>query len=137
MRRFHLLPVLFGLMLATAAAAEDFDGSKPMECTALKGHDCLADKNQCSKLKPEGDKAPVLKIDVAAKQVRSPYRTDLLPIGNVTSNEESLVLQGTNLQFAWSALINRATGAMTLAIGDRKGAYVIFGQCKLAAAAQP
>ena len=137
MRGYPLLAPLFALLFATAVAAEDFDGSKPMECTAIKGHDCLPDKNSCSRIKPEGKKMPVLGIDVAAKQVRAPFRTDLLPIGNVTSNEESLVLQGTNLQFAWSAVIKRSTGDMTLTIGDRKGAYVIFAQCAVAAPPQP
>ena len=53
MRGFHLISLLL-VLLTSVAAAEDFDGSAPMECTALKGHDCLADKNQCSRLKPEG-----------------------------------------------------------------------------------
>jgi hypothetical protein len=79
----------------------------------------------------------VLGIDVANKQVRSPCRTALLSILHTTSNRESLVLQGADLQFAWSALIHRTTGAMTISIADRKGAYVIFGQCKLAPAEPP
>ena len=79
----------------------------------------------------------MLGVDVANKQVKSPYRTALLPITNVTNNKENLVLQGTDLQFAWSALIHRTTGAMTISIADRKGAYVIFAQCKLSAPATP
>jgi hypothetical protein len=39
------------------------------------------------------------------------------------------------LKFAWSAIVNRKTGAFTLAVADREGAYVIFGKCKVAAAA--
>jgi hypothetical protein len=133
MRGLHFTPIVLALCLATVAAAEEFDGSVPMECTALKGHDCLPDQKQCNRLKPEGGKNPVLGIDVANKQVRSPYRTSLLSILHTTTNQESLVLQGADLQFAWSALINKATGAMTVSIADRKGAYVVFGQCKLAA----
>ena len=48
------LTSLLLVFLASVAAAEDFDGSLPMECTAQKGHDCLPEKNQCSRLKPEG-----------------------------------------------------------------------------------
>jgi len=44
------------------------------------------------------------------------------------------VLQGADLQFAWSALINKKSGAMTISIADRKGAYIVFGQCKVAEA---
>ncbi len=134
MRGLQLTSVIVAIFFVSMAAAEEFDGSVPMECTALKGHDCLPDNNQCGRLKPEGGKNPVLRIDVANKQVKSPYRTSLLAILHTTTNKESLVLQGADLQFAWSALINRMTGAMTVSIADRKGAYVIFGQCKLAPA---
>ena len=34
----------------------------------------------------------------------------------------------------WSGLIKRATGEMTITLADTKGAYVAFGQCKIAGA---
>ena len=118
--------------IATVAVAEEFDGSVPMDCTALKGHDCLPTENKCNRLKPESDVAPVFGIDVAKKEVRSPFRTSVLPIQHVTQNKDSVVLQGTDLQFAWSAVIHRTKGTMTITVADRKGAYVVFGQCKVA-----
>jgi hypothetical protein len=42
-------------------------------------------------------------------------------------------MQGTSLELVWSATIHRKTGRFTAAVTDREGAYVIFGQCKLAA----
>ena len=78
-----------------------------------------------------------MRIDFANKTVKTPYRTDLLPIQNSASNAEQLIMQGTDLKFAWSAIVNRKTGAMNLAIADRTGAYVIFGQCKVASTATP
>lgn len=132
MRARHLLSLIFATLLSSTASAGPFDGSKPLECTAVSGHDCLPDQKQCSRLQPEGGKQPVLKIDVAKKTVQSPYRTALLPILHTATNREALVLQGADLQFAWSALINQTSGAVTVSIGDRKGAYVVFGQCKVA-----
>ena len=44
------------------------------------------------------------------------------------------MLQGADLTNAWSALIDRKTGALTVALADRLGAYVVFGQCKVAEA---
>jgi hypothetical protein len=114
------------------AYAEQFDGSQPLECTAIKGHDCLSTETNCGPLKPESDKPKPFLIDAAKKQIRSPYRTSLLPIAYTTTNRESLVLLGADLLFAWSALINKTTGALTLSVSDRKGAYVVFGQCKVA-----
>jgi len=32
---------------------------------------------------------------------------------------------------AWSAVVKRASGKVTVTIADRMGAYVIFGQCKM------
>ena len=73
-------------------------------------------------------------IDPPGKTVKSPYRTDLLPIANSAINNEQLQLQGTSEKFAWSAVVNRGTGKLTITIADRMGAYVIFGQCKAAGA---
>jgi hypothetical protein len=44
---------------------------------------------------------------------------------------KQLQLQGTSEKFAWSAVVNRKTGKVTVTIADRVGAYVIFGQCKV------
>jgi len=48
-------------------------------------------------------------------------------LNSATNNEQ---LQGTAEKFAWSAVVNRQTGKVTVTIADRVGAYVIFGQCK-------
>lgn len=132
MRVLRPASIVLALALSTVAVAEDFDGSKPMQCTAQKGHDCLPDQKQCGRLKPEGDQPPVFGIDVAKKEIHSPFRTELLSILHTANNKDSLVLQGADLQNAWSMLIHRTTGGFRLAIADRKGAYVVFGQCKLA-----
>jgi hypothetical protein len=123
--------------LAMAAMAEDFDGSKPMICTPVQGHDCLPTEKSCKALEPRLEKANDFGFDIANKVVWSPYRTKNLPIEHVSTNAESLVLQGTTLQLVWSGTIHRKTGRMTIAVTDREGAYVVFGQCKLGSIAQP
>jgi hypothetical protein len=134
MRALHSVSIVLGMSLATAAAAGDFDGAVPLSCTVVKGHDCLPTKAACGPLKPETDIAPVYGIDFAKKEVRSPFRRALLPVNHSTTNKDSLVLQGADLQFAWSALIDRKTGALTVSVADSQGAYVAFGQCKVAKA---
>ncbi len=124
------------LLTTTAAGAEPFDGSQPMSCEPTVGHDCLPKENSCKQLQPEEGKDLTLHIDVKNKSLRTPYRYDALPIQNVGTNRASLALQGTSLELVWSATVHRATGRLTLAIADREGAYVIFGQCKIAAAAE-
>ncbi len=59
--------------------------------------------------------------------MRSPFRTALLQVTHTTVTSESLILQGADLLFAWSALIKKHSGLLTIAITDREGAYVVFG----------
>jgi hypothetical protein len=133
MKVFLWASIALALSMGTATAAEPFDGSQPMSCKPLKGHDCLPGEDSCKPLKPESgkDQNAELGIDVAKLAIHSPFRTSVLPIQHATQNRESLVLQGADLQFAWSTVVNRTTGAMTLTIADRKGAYVVFGQCRI------
>jgi hypothetical protein len=131
MKNTSRLVLGLGLAFSAVAAAADFDGTTPLKCTGLEGYTCEPGK-ACSKVKPESNTPPVVTIDPANKTVKTPYRTDLLPIANSASNNEQLQLQGTSEKFAWSTIINRKTGKLTVTIADRMGAYVIFGQCKAA-----
>jgi hypothetical protein len=117
-----------------AIAAEEFNGSRPMDCEPLSGHDCLPTEKACKPLKAEPGKKLNLHVDVANMSLKTPYRNDTLPIQSFSFNTKSLVLQGTSLELVWSATIHRTTGRLTMAIADREGAYVIFGQCKLSGA---
>jgi hypothetical protein len=133
--RKHMRHLILGLgvVVSAGAAAADFDGSTALSCTGVSGYSCEPDK-ACSKTKPESNAAPVVLIDPSNKTVKTPYRTDLLPIATSTINNEQLQFQGTANKFAWSAVVNRTTGKLTVTIADRVGAYVIFGQCKVAGA---
>jgi len=133
MNRSAGLSLLF--IAATALGAEPFTGNAPMVCAAQQGHDCLPTEKSCKPLQPEAGKDMNLYIDVQAMSVKTPYRNDKLQISSFSFNDKSLVLQGTSLQLVWSATIHRTTGKLSIAITDREGAYVIFGQCKLADAA--
>lgn len=132
MRTLQPVSIVLALSMAAVAGAADFDGSVPLTCTVEKGHDCLPTEATCNILKPETDIAPIYQVDAAKKEIRSPFRTALLKVVHTTLNKDSLVLQGGDLTAAWSALIDRKTGALTVALGDSKGAYVVFGQCKVA-----
>jgi hypothetical protein len=120
-----------GVLVSAAAGAADFDGSTALSCTGLSGYSCEPDK-ACHKVKPESSAAPVVRIDPPNKTIKTPYRTDLLPIENSATNNEQLRFQGTSAKFAWSAIVNRNTGKVTITVADRMGAYVIFGECKVA-----
>jgi hypothetical protein len=132
MRALQLVSIVLATLCATAAAAADFDGSVPLTCTVETAHDCLPTNAACTRVKPETNIAPIFAIDFAKKEVKSPFRTNLLPLTSTSTNKNALVIQGADLLLAWSAQINIKTGAMTAAISDSKGAYVAFGTCKVA-----
>ena len=134
MKTVRLIPRLMlgsGLLLSAVAVAADFDGSAPFNCTGRAGYTCEPGKG-CSRVKQESEATGgQIAIDPANKTVKTSYRTDLLPIANSVVNNEQLQLQGTSEKFAWSAVVNRKTGKVTITVADRVGAYVIFGQCKV------
>ena len=134
MRAGQTVSIVLAIGMAAVASAEDFDGSVPLTCTAQQGHDCLPTATSCSRLKPETNIEPVYQVDFARKEIRSPFRASLLKIRNQTSYRDLLMLQGAELTAAWSATIDRKTGALTVALADSQGAYVVFGQCKATAA---
>ena len=133
MRMLRSVSIVLAASWATVAAAGDFDGALPLTCTIVKAHDCLPEMEVCARPKQETSIAPIFGIDFAKKEVRSPFRTKILAVNNTAMKKDSLVLQGVDPDgtVAWSALVDRKTGALTVAIGDSKGSYVAFGQCKV------
>jgi hypothetical protein len=123
-----------GVFVAGAAlGAEPFNGSQPIDCKPIAGHDCLPTEQACKPLKPEAGKDLTLHVDVNKMTIKTPYRNDAMPIQAFSFNAKSLILQGTSLEMVWSATIHRTTGRLTMGIVDREGAYIVFGECSLAA----
>jgi hypothetical protein len=133
MNKFCVLSIAL-LLAATARAGDVFDGSRPMDCKPLQTHDCLPSEKTCKPLKPEAGKDQTLHVDIAKMSVKTPFRNDTLPIASFAFNTASLVIQGTTLEVVWSATIHRTNGKLIVAITDREGANVIFGQCALSGA---
>jgi hypothetical protein len=133
MKKLYLLSL--ALVATTATGAEQFNGSQPMVCEPSKGFDCLPTENNCTPLKPEKSRDLRVHIDVSKMELKSPNRTAPVPIASFGFNQKSLVMQGTASELVWSATIHRETGRLTLAMADREGAYVVFGQCKIEGAA--
>ena len=129
------LLILLAVSATSCAIAQELDGSAPLSCKVSGAFDCLPGQSSCAKLVPESKIDPVYTVNVAGKEVHSPFRTSLLTIAHSTTNKESLVLQGADSASAWSAMIKKANGEMTITVADRKGAYVAFGQCAVAKAA--
>ena len=138
MKLVHRAILAMGLAVSSVAAAADIDGTVPLTCTHSAGFDCTPEK-ACGKLKPESPPPPggfKMDIDFANKIVKTPYhQTNLLAVQNTAINDDQLILQGASDKFAWSSVVLRKSGKITITVADLKGAYIIFGQCKVAAPA--
>ena len=124
-----------GLLLwsvSTAALASDFDGSKNLICEQKVVHDCLPGGKCKDQKASEAGIATSVSIDFAKKEVRTPYRTKPLPVGAVQVTKTQLIAQGMDGRMGWTSVIQLEGGALAIAIADLKGAYVLFGQCKVA-----
>lgn len=115
------------LGLAPAAAAEDFDGSKPLVCAPVRAIDCVPG-SPCIAATPDEMGAPrFLRIDFAGKKIIGPHR--VARIASSTSSETQLLLQGVELGHAFALALDRTDGTMTATLNDAVGAFVLFGSC--------
>jgi hypothetical protein len=125
---------LFRIALAGAALAHapmawagDFDGSKRLICATVQAMECVAGED-CSKGLAADIGAPTfMRIDLDQKSVIGPKRTSTAHFVDTTGTQ--LLLQGTELGFGWSIVVDQEDGSMSAALVDRDGAFVLFGTC--------
>jgi hypothetical protein len=127
-RRLGFLAALALLALgAVPARAGDFDGSRVLICAPVQAFDCAAGED-CGKGLPDEIGAPAfMRIDVANKAVVGPKRTTSILF--VDKSDTQLLLQGTELGYAWSIAVDQETGRMTATLANRENAIVLFGAC--------
>ena len=112
---------------ATSAVAADFDGSKRLICATIEARDCVSGE-ECVKGLPEDVGAPAfLRIDFERKAMVGPQRTT--PILFMEKNERQVLLQGTELGYAWAFVLDQTNGKFSASLTDYDGAFVLFGSC--------
>lgn len=124
------------LVVATAAvlawtaglgAAADFDGSKLLICANIEAADCGAGQ-ACTKGHPDDFGVPAfIRIDFLKKSIVGPKRTT--PILKLEKSPEQLLLQGTEMGYAWSLALDTGSGKLASTLVDRDGIIVLFGAC--------
>jgi hypothetical protein len=127
MTRFLYLVAALAWLTAGAATAGDFDGSKLLICAPVEAIDCAAGE-ACTKGRPEDIGAPnFLRIDFAHKVIVGPKRTT--PILSMDKSDAQILLQGTELGYSWTLVLDQESGAMTATLVNREEAFVLFGSC--------
>jgi hypothetical protein len=130
--------LILSVVVAPAAPAGDFDGSRPMLCSVIK----------VIELTPAADGAvsaesvglpQFLRVDVAKKKVWPAMDKEgkrVSEIKRVERLDGKLILQGADAGIAdkrdgtgWSAMISEATGKFTVTMARENEAFVVFGAC--------
>lgn len=138
MKKTILSTCIFLGLSATAAA--DFDGSKPMLCSAVSVNECVPGGICEQVLNAEVGAPDFFRIDVRKKTMTGTANGAERPPNKIESSAvlgNSLFLQGkaSGLEhlpedsLAWSVSVNQDTGDMVLAASGDEVAFVIFGSC--------
>jgi hypothetical protein len=128
MKRFnHLFLAAALCAFALPALSADFDGSKPLICSAIEANDCALGAD-CQKGLAENLNMPqFIRLDFTKKTMSSGGRSS--PIHHQVREGGMLVMQGFENYRAWSITINETTGKLVGAIaGDQEG-FLVFGAC--------
>ena len=115
------------LALTTWASAADFDGSKALICATVEAHACGVGE-VCVRDLPDSFGVPqFMRIDFANKTIAGPKRSTA--IREIDKGADQLLLQGTELGYAWSIALDKTSGEMALTLVNRDDVFVVFGNC--------
>jgi len=127
MKLFHILILSIAFLSAGSASAGDFDGSKVLICAPIEVSDC-APGETCRKGAPADVGVPAfIRIDIAKKSVVGPKRTT--PIVSIEKSEQQILLQGTELGYAWTLVLDQDSGELSGSFLNREDVFVLFGSC--------
>jgi len=127
MRRFLYMVAALVVITARTASAGDFDGSKLLICAPVEAIDCAAGED-CTKGRPDDIGAPnFLRIDFAQKVIVGPQRTT--PIVSMDKSDNQFLLQGKELGYGWTLVLDQESGTMTATLVNREEVFVLFGSC--------
>ena len=127
MKLFSVVILSTAFLVAGLASAGDFDGSKILICAPVEAIDC-APGEICRKGAPADVGLPAfIRIDIAKMVMIGPKRT--APIVSIERSEKQILLQGTELGFAWTIALDQNSGEMSGSLVNREEVFVFFGSC--------
>lgn len=128
MKRFNLKMTAAALCAAAMPVlAADFDGSKPLICSAIEAHDCELGIS-CLRAVPEDLNVPqFIRMNFTDKTLSARGRTSQMQ--GFQRSAGMLILQGFENNRAFSITINEQSGKLVGAIAADEEGYMIFGAC--------
>ncbi|KVZ78709.1 hypothetical protein WL22_05175 [Burkholderia ubonensis] len=115
------------LLVCADASAGDFDGSKPLLCATIDAHACDPGLVCVHALPAELGAPRFLSIDFAKKTVTGSSRSS--PIHFMEKAQTQIAMQGTELGYAWTLVLDTRDGTMTATLVNRDDAVMVFGNC--------
>lgn len=135
MMMYRLSTTLMAMTLGVGAVSSAIAADETIEmltCSIVSSVDCEA-YGDCHDVTPmELDLPPLFTIDLVAKEIRPakgmvPDRTTQFSQMSVVDN--ALLIAAQDGETAWSAVISRETGRMSVAVSGIDHAIVLFGHC--------
>jgi hypothetical protein len=114
-------------MAAAPAVCADFDGSKPLICSAIESHDCELGATCVRGLAEDINAPQFIRLDFAAKTMSARGRSTAMK--NFARGDGMLVIQGFENKRAFSITISEQSGNLVGAIAVDEAGYLIFGAC--------
>jgi hypothetical protein len=115
------------LCSTTAVFGADFDGSKRLICATVDAHACDPGE-ACLRGLPDDLGVPrFMRIDFAAKTIAGPKRTT--QIRYIDTSADQILMQGTELGYAWTVVLDKTDGAMSMTLVNRDDTFAVFGYC--------
>ena len=127
MRSFAAACALASAAISVPAPAAEFDGSRLLICANVEAADCGPGKSCDRRLVDEIGAPAFIRIDFNRKMIVGPKRTTEITL--IEKSDRQLLLQGTELGYAWSIALDTGTGKLAAALADRQGVIVLFGTC--------
>jgi len=116
-------------LLTANASAEGLDTSQPLLCDLTEAAQCDGSA-KCTPVSFEQiDLPPVIQVDFEERQIESEDGQRRSPIASFETLGAVLMLQGRQEGRGWTLVIERATGALSVALADAEGGTVVTGAC--------
>jgi hypothetical protein len=136
--RILCVALMLSAVMAPAAQAADFDGSRPILCSVITVIECTPAVNRVVSAESIG-MPQFLHVDAARKKVWPATDKEGKRVSDIKRVERldgMLILQGADAGVrdkrdgtGWSATISETTGKFTLTAAGEKTAFVVFGAC--------
>ena len=127
LRRTALAAASAAWLCSTAVFGADFDGSKRLICATVDAHACDPGE-ACLRGLPDDIGVPrFMRIDFAAKTIAGPKRTT--QIRYMDTGADQILMQGTELGYAWTVVLDKADGSMSMTLVSRDDTFAVFGYC--------